>query len=71
MENTEKTNSEKLGEFFGTIGAWFLSAAFMLWGWNVIARYCNLPQLTYWEVFAIRMGFSSIMAMIVRPNRKN
>lgn len=71
MENTEKTTSEKLGEFFGTIWAWFLSAAFILWGWNVIARYCDLPHLTYWEVFAIRMGFSSIMAMIVRPNRKN
>lgn len=70
MENTEKTTSEKLGEFFGLIGACFLSAAFMLWGWNVIARYCNLPQLTYWEVFAIRMGFGSIMA-IIRPNRRN
>lgn len=71
MDNNEKTTSEKLGEFFGTIGTWFLSAAFILWGWNVIARYCDLPHLTYWEVFAVRMGFSSIMAMIVRPDRKN
>ena len=71
MNNNEKTTSEKLCEFIGTIGAWFLSAAFILWGWNVIARYCNLPHLTYWEVFAVRMGFSSIMAMIIRPDRKN
>ena len=64
MNNNEKTTPEKLGEFFGTIVGWFLSAAFILWGWNVIARYCDLPHLTYWEVFAVRMGFSSIMAMI-------
>lgn len=70
MENTEKTTSEKLGEFIGLVASWFISAALILWGWNVIAWHFNLPELTYWEVFAIRMGFSSIMA-IVRPNKRN
>lgn len=63
--NEEKRNElvNKWAVILGTVGGWFLSAAFILWGWNVIAPHLNCPQFSYWEVFAVRMALGSIAAM--------
>ena len=64
----EKTKKElvcgRIGEFLGRVGGWFLSALLIWWGWNVLAPHINLFTLGYWEVFAIRMGFSSVIRII-------
>lgn len=49
------------GAFISDILSWFITAGFIMWGWNVFASHFNLPTFTYWEVFAMRMAFSSIM----------
>lgn len=40
---------------------WFVSAAFIWWGWNIFAEHFNLPQFEYMEVFAMRMALTYIM----------
>ena len=62
-ENKEKSIAKEVGSIVGTIGGWFLSSAFILWGWNTIAARTSLPFVTYWEVFAVRMAFSSMVAI--------
>lgn len=42
----------------GKIAAWFTSALFIWWGWNIFARHFNLPQFGYMEVFAMRMALT-------------
>jgi len=42
---------------------WFASSAFILWGWTVIAPHLNAPLFNYWEIFAMRMAFSSVVTM--------
>ena len=70
-EEKEKTEVFKnIAEFLGTIGSWFLSALFIWWGWNMLAPHINLFTLGYWEVFAIRMAFSSITHIIGKSFRK-
>ena len=65
MENKEdKRLAEVLGELTGTIINWFLTAGFIYWGWTVLAPHLNAPLFTYWEVFAIRMALSSLVAIL-------
>ena len=63
--NAEKKKEivNKWAEILGTVCGWFISAAFIMWGWNVIAPHLNCPLLSYWEIFAVRMALGSIAAM--------
>lgn len=40
---------------------WFISAAFILWGYSTIAPHLNAPLFNYWEIFSMRMALSCIM----------
>lgn len=55
------STSKNLGTILGHVAGWFLSAAFIMWGWNTFAPLVNAPQFTYWEIFAMRMAISSIV----------
>jgi hypothetical protein len=62
--NAEKKISDSISELLATIITWFVSAGFIMWGWNTIAPHINCPLFTYWEIFAMRMGLSYLMAII-------
>ena len=57
----EMTAGQKLGTIFVPVALWFISAAFIWWGWNIFAGHFNLPQFGYMEVFAMRMALTWIM----------
>ena len=62
--NTEKKTSTSVAELLVTIAFWFISAGFIMWGWNTLAPHINCPLFTYWEIFAMRMGLSFLMVLI-------
>lgn len=65
MKNaTEKKVSESISELLASIVIWFISAGFIMWGWNTLAPHINCPIFTYWEIFAMRMGLSFFMSII-------
>lgn len=43
--------------------SWFINAAFLMWGWTVLAPHLNAPIFSYWEIFAIRMAIGSVVKM--------
>lgn len=45
----------------GTYIWWFISSAFILWGYSTIAPLWNLPYFGYWDIFAMRMALSCVM----------
>jgi hypothetical protein len=63
MDFKKTTTAQALGTIVGRIGVWFVSAAFIWWGWNVFAGHFNLPQFGYMEVFAMRMALSHLMVI--------
>lgn len=73
MEENKKV-SEKLGELIGQlighVGVCFISAAFIMWGWNTIAPHLNAPTFGYWEIFAMRMGLTHVMAILWQRPKK-
>ena len=62
--NTEKKISASISELLASIIIWLISAGFIMWGWNTLAPHINCPLFTYWEIFAMRMGLSYLMAII-------
>ena len=56
MENTKKTVT--FANFIALWVSYFVSAGFMYWAWTILAPHLNAPLFTYWEVFALRMGFT-------------
>ena len=62
-DNNEKKLSTSIAELLATIAIWFVSAGFIMWGWNTLAPHINCPLFTYWEIFAMRMGLSYLMAI--------
>ena len=54
-----------IGNFIGKIGFYFLTGAFLYWGWNVVAPHLNAPLFTYWEMMAIRMAIGSLVRMFI------
>ena len=64
MEKEKKVIDVVLGDILGKIAVWFVSTAFIMWGWNTLAPHLNAPLFDYWNVFAIRMGLSYLMAII-------
>lgn len=63
MDSEKMTIAQTLGTIVGRIAVWFISAAFIWWGWNVFAWHFNLPQFEYMEVFAMRMALSQLMVI--------
>lgn len=63
MDSKKMTAGQALGTIVGKIAGWFISAAFIWWGWNVFAWHFNLPQFEYMEVFAMRMALSQLMVI--------
>ena len=61
MDFKKMTIAQALGTIVGKIAVWFISAAFIWWGWNIFAWHFNLPQFEYMEVFAMRMALSQLM----------
>lgn len=61
MDFEKMTAGQALGTIVGKIAVWFISAAFIWWGWNIFAWHFNLPQFEYMEVFAMRMALSQLM----------
>ena len=55
------TARQVFGTIAGQVVVWFISAAFIWWGWNIFALHFNLPQFEYMEVFAMRMALTFIM----------
>ena len=63
MENKELKNKEATSiiDLLAMVAVWFISAAFIWLGWNVLAPHLNAPEFTYWEIFLIRMGVKFTM----------
>ena len=55
---------EKVANFVASVSKWFISTAFIMWGWNTLAPHINCPTFGYWEIFAMRMGFSYLTDII-------
>ena len=67
MENIK----EIIAELIAKITHHFVTAFFIMWGWNTLAPHINAPTFTFLEVFAMRMGFSYLMAIVwQRPSFK-
>lgn len=64
------TAGQVLGTIIGKIAIWFITAAFIWWGWNVFAWHFNLPQFEYMEVFAMRMALTSITKILWQKSEK-
>lgn len=58
--------SEVLANYFDSVTRWFISSAFIMWGWNTLAPHINCPVFTYWEIFAMRMGLAYIVQIFVK-----
>lgn len=70
--NENKTNQELASETLAAIGGWFFYAFFIWLGWKVLVAHFGLPYFTYWEIFAMRMGFASILKIFqkcLNPNK--
>lgn len=63
-DNTEKKISDYVSELIATIITWFISAGFIMWGWNTLAPHINCPLFTFWEIFSMRMALSYFMTII-------
>lgn len=63
MDSKKMTAGQALGTIVGKVAGWFISAAFIWWGWNVFAWHFNLPQFGYMEVFAMLMALSHLMVI--------
>lgn len=72
--NTMNFKGMNVGQVFGAmagrVAAWFISAAFIWWGWNIFALHFNLPQFEYMEVFAMRMALTYIMKIFWQKTEK-
>lgn len=67
MEN-KNTTRDKIIDLIATICVWFISALFIWWGWSVLAPHINAPTFSYIEIFAMRMGLSFLMRIILQKN---
>ena len=66
--NKKQETVDNISNIIARVCTWFLSSAFILWGWNVLAPHLNAPLFDYWEIFAMRMAFSSIFSIIRHKN---
>ena len=66
----EKVSKDKVGDLIANIIGWFISSAFIMWGWNTLAPHINCPLFSYWEIFAMRMALSYTIAIFVGNIKK-
>lgn len=62
--NTKNKISVLISDIIANITTWFVSAGFIMWGWNTLAHHLNYPLFTYWEIFSMRMALSYLMSII-------
>ena len=62
--NIKNENSATIFDIIANIATWFVSAGFIMWGWNTLAPHLNCPLFTYWEIFSMRMALSDLMSII-------
>lgn len=55
---------EEVTEIVAMVTKWFISTAFIMWGWNTLTPHIDCPTFGYWEMFAMRMGFSYLTDII-------
>ena len=55
---------ENVAKYVSAVVNWCISTAVIMWGWNALAPHINCPTFGYWEMFAMRMGFSYFVAII-------
>lgn len=70
MDFKGKTAGQVFSAIVGQVMLWFISAAFIWWGWNIFAWHFNLPQFEYMEVFAMRMALTYIMKILWQKTEK-
>lgn len=68
MNFKEMTAGQICGTIVGQVALWFITAAFIWWGWNIFAWHFNLPQFEYMEVFAMRMALTAIIRILWQKN---
>lgn len=61
MNFKKMTAGQAFGAIVIQVARWFITAAFIWWGWNIFAWHFNLPQFEYMKIFAMRMALSCIM----------
>lgn len=69
MDFKKMTAAQVFGMVVGKVATWFITAAFIWWGWNIFAWHFNLPQFKYMEVFAMRMALTFIMQILWRKTK--
>ena len=67
--STKKDFSVLISDIIANIATWFVSAGFIMWGWNILAPHLNCPLFTYWEIFSMRMALSYLMSIIWQKNK--
>lgn len=70
MDFKKMSTGAAIGTILYTVGKWFVTAAFIWWGWNIFAWHFNLPQFEYMEIFAMRMALTSIMKIFWQRTEK-
>lgn len=60
----ENKTAENITNILAKIIVYFVSAGFIMWGWNVIAPHLNAPLFSYWEIFAMRMALTYITSIL-------
>lgn len=68
---TKKETSVLISDIIAKIAAWFVSAGFIMWGWNTLAPHVNCPLFTYWEIFSMRMALSCLMSIIWQKKKSS
>lgn len=66
----EEISKDRIVESIANVIGWFISSAFIMWGWNTLAPHIDCPLFSYWEIFAMRMALSCIIALFVKSIRK-
>lgn len=69
-DNVKENVKNNVVKSLANVIGWFVSSAFIMWGWNTLAPYINCPPLSYWEIFAIRMALSYTLAIFVKSIKK-
>lgn len=65
MNYFEKTAKKMtLTNFLAEVAFRFISAGFIMWGWNTLAPHINCPTFSYMEIFAMRMGLGYVMEIL-------
>ena len=70
MDFKKMTAGQICGTIVGQVALWFITAAFIWWGWNVFAQHFNLPPFEYMEVCALRTALTCIKKRLWQRTEK-